>query len=382
MICLLSVPTLLRPKNNKKQGCISINKMDSSSNSKALQAAKDLWKVVKGSSEPFLDVDRCETILNELSSSLESAPRHKVDIFQKTFAAASKSFRLQKRNAVDETEAKKWGILIQDLATMTAKLEKKSTEKDETGTNPVEDAGQAGPPETVTQYLSRLRRQGKELYKDPPVLPPTDIKVEPESVGLPQRSKNGRFTFPPGRDAEVNKLLKDFRPNRSPEEVLRGGAFGGTYFRSIVSAVTNQKYDAKEVIMDSVPEAWIKGMDAKKTLTSQKYDENVNKFKVKCGGSLGMWESSGWISDIDPYGWFQWYCRFFQGRRSSDDFRQIKRWLGVAGVKGRFKSQLCNKIINAGAKCNDMSISPVIRQTLWHWGLEITDDILESHKRR
>lgn len=37
------------------------------------------------------------------------------------------------------------------------------------------------------------------------------------------------------------------------------------------------------------------------------YDVDVNKYKVKCGGTLDMWESSGWISPIDPYGWFQWY---------------------------------------------------------------------------
>jgi len=46
-----------------------------------------------------------------------------------------------------------------------------------------------------------------------------------------------------------------------------------------------------------------------------------------------MWEGSGWISDIDPYGWFQWYCRFYMGRRSTDDDRQIARGMGVMGPK-------------------------------------------------
>ena len=46
------------------------------------------------------------------------------------------------------------------------------------------------------------------------------------------------------------------------------------------------------------------------------------KYKAKCGsGGLGVWESNGWMSDVDPYGWFQWYCRFYQGRRCSDDQR-------------------------------------------------------------
>ena len=47
---------------------------------------------------------------------------------------------------------------------------------------------------------------------------------------------------------------------------------------------------------------------------SSLYDESVNTYKVKCGGSLEMWETSGWIVEQDPYGWFMWYCRFYLGR--------------------------------------------------------------------
>lgn len=92
----------------------------------------------------------------------------------------------------------------------------------------------------------------------------------------------------------------------------------------------------------------------------------------------------GWIADSDPYGWFQWYCRFYRGRRCNDDERQISRWLKSAGPKGRFRSQLCNKIIGQGAisQINNVSISPVIRQTLLHWGLEITEAVLRKHGKR
>ena len=57
-----------------------------------------------------------------------------------------------------------------------------------------------------------------------------------------------------------------------------------------------------------------------------------------------MWEEKGWIDAQDPYGWFQWYCRFFVGRRTTDDARQIGRGMGVMGPKGRFRNQLIGKI--------------------------------------
>jgi hypothetical protein len=90
---------------------------------------------------------------------------------------------------------------------------------------------------------------------------------------------------------------------------LRAGAFGGTYFRPIMSAVTNTHYKAQAVLKDTVPKEWMEGVPIS-YLTSTKYREEVNKYGVKCGGSLGMWESSGWIADCDPYGWFQWYVDF------------------------------------------------------------------------
>ena len=65
------------------------------------------------------------------------------------------------------------------------------------------------------------------------------------------------------------------------------------------------------------------------------YDPTVNTYKVKCGGDLEMWESSGWIKEVDPYGWFMWYCRFYLGRRCEDDERQIGRWKNCTGPKGK-----------------------------------------------
>lgn len=236
-------------------------------------------------------------------------------------------------------------------------------------------------PTSVTEYHTRLKAQKKEIYKKPPVLPPDHVTVEPIKCSVPKRDKNTGFLTFEANDPDVTPLLKDFKPNRTPEEVLRAGSFGGTYFRPITSAVTNISYKSEEVLKSTVEEEWIKDLP-NEMLISSTYHSHVNKYGVKCGGSLGMWESSGWITDSDPYGWFQWYCRFYQGRRSSDDGRQISRWLKCAGPKGRFRSQLCNKILAAGRNHDDNTISPVIRQTLLHWGLEITPAVLDAHRRR
>ena len=56
------------------------------------------------------------------------------------------------------------------------------------------------------------------------------------------------------------------------------------------------------------------------------YDVSINKYGVKCGTSLKLWENNWWINHTNLYGWFQWYFRYFLGRRSSDDERQINRW--------------------------------------------------------
>lgn len=331
-------------------------------------------------------------------------PTSMIPSFIKTLDGAQKLFRANKRSASKDntSTAKSW----EDALRMTKQLgrtliEIEQQRKKAVGTASCSDANDddnkkakatkhdddddSGLPSSVSEYLSRLKRHNKELYKDPPVLPPGSIVIETEYVALPKRdATTGRLRFVPSPQQQKQKqsLFQDFRPNQTPAEVLQGGAFGGTYFRPISSAVTNRSYHPKDVLPTSVQDDWIAGLDAKTMLTSSTYCESVNKFKVKCGGSIGMWESSGWISNADPYGWFQWYCRFYQGRRCSDDERQIKRWLGIAGTKGRFKSQLCNKIIAAcprGTAIHDVSISPVIRQTLFHWGLLITKDVLEEH---
>jgi len=283
-------------------------------------------------------------------------------------------------NQWDEAIATAEKLLVEYKA--AADAEAKAASKKKVKSN-VAAAQKPGLPSSTSAYKTRLVTQKKEMYKDPPALPPAHITIESKLVKEPKRNKTtGELTFVAGENKDIAKVLKDFHPNRTPEEVLRAGSFGGTYFRPISSAVTNVHYNPTAVLKDTVQSSWIDGLNKSTMLTSTKYNTSINKYKVKCGGSLGMWESSGWIADSDPYGWFQWYCRFYSGRRCSDDARQISRWCKSAGLKGRFRSQICNKIIAANTTCGDVKISPVIRQTLLHWGLEITEDVVEKHRNR
>ncbi|XP_030638883.1 uncharacterized protein LOC115819514 [Chanos chanos] len=190
------------------------------------------------------------------------------------------------------------------------------------------------------------------------------------SVSEVKKNEKGELIF---------KDFPEFRPNMTPKEVLQAGSFGGTYFRSIYSSITKQHY---KDVWKELPTDWLEGLDIPKQVASATYRENVNTYKVKCGGSLEMWESSGWIVTQDPYGWFQWYCRFYQGRRTADDARQISRWAKCAGVKGRWRNNLITKVVRAGCGYDNPGVSPVVRQTLQHWGYRLTpEDYKQGAKR-
>ena len=87
---------------------------------------------------------------------------------------------------------------------------------------------------------------------------------------------------------------------------------------------------------------------------------------------MEFWEEKGWITKHNPYGWVQWYCDFYSGERGPDDERQIDRWVKTAGPNSRFRRMLINLIHKKNTRYNDFNVSPRVRQTLQHWGYQLT----------
>lgn len=134
----------------------------------------------------------------------------------------------------------------------------------------------------------------------------------------------------------------EFKPELTPSEMLSLGVFGGKYLTDC------QK---------EFPKSWFK--NAK--LSPLKKDISLNYFKVDASMSLSYWIKKGWIYYEDPRGWFQWYCRYYQGRRCEDDARQIKRWKAI-------KRHLAQ--IKKNCKPNDLNCRKKQRQTLLHWAYD------------
>ena len=155
----------------------------------------------------------------------------------------------------------------------------------------------------------------------------------------------------------------EFRPNIAPKDMFKLGIMGGSYFRKIKSPKTKKIYQNHHKhfkFLKDIPDNLI---------INQEYDKSVNYYKVEVGTSYEYWMEKNWIKeDIDPYGWIEWYCNFYNGRRTEDDIRQINRWKKSAGPKGRFKNQLQNKVNEL--RSNGEKIYPRLRQTLLHWAYD------------
>lgn len=134
----------------------------------------------------------------------------------------------------------------------------------------------------------------------------------------------------------------DFKPDLNPKEMLALGIFGGKYLNS-----------AK----NEYPKDWF----TKAKLSNTK-DKDLNFFKVDASQDLSEWQKKGWISKYDPRGWFEWYCRYYLGRRiEKEDARQIKRWNAIRRHIGQ---------IRAHCRAGDINCRPRQRQALLHWAYD------------
>jgi hypothetical protein len=110
------------------------------------------------------------------------------------------------------------------------------------------------------------------------------------------------------------KFYSRFKPNLTPKEMLELGVFGGVYMRDCTK---------------EYPAIWFKKVKFQKK-GNYEHDPNLNFFGVNASQPLSVWRKKGWIFKDDPRGWFEWYCRYFMGRRiPKEDDRQIKRWLAM-----------------------------------------------------
>ncbi|MFO7570579.1 MAG: hypothetical protein R6W75_12350 [Smithellaceae bacterium] len=145
------------------------------------------------------------------------------------------------------------------------------------------------------------------------------------------------LTHPAGRDFDP-----EFQPELTPKQMLEIGVFGGKYMTDC---------------RNEFPASWF----GKARLCTSFHDPKLNCFGVNASKPLSYWRQKGWIHPDDPRGWFQWYCRYYMGRRSPDDQRQIKRWKAMQ----RHIAQL-RKHCPAG----DLNCRRKQRQALLHWAYD------------
>jgi len=154
---------------------------------------------------------------------------------------------------------------------------------------------------------------------------------------LMQRGYAYLLTEPPGQN-----FRPDFRPELAPREMLELGVFGGRYMTDCAT---------------EFPADWF----ANARLCPERHDPRLNFFGVNASQSLAVWRANGWTRPEDPRGWFQWYCRYYLGRRGPDDDRQIRRWAAMR----RHVVQVRNHCRPGDVTCRRRQ-----RQALLHWAYD------------
>lgn len=144
-------------------------------------------------------------------------------------------------------------------------------------------------------------------------------------------------------EPEGKNFHKDFKPQLTPKEMLELGVFCGKYMRDCTK---------------EFPKSWF---TKAKFSEKEKSDCTKSYFNVRASQPLSVWQKKGWIHKDDPRGWFQWYCRYYMGRRHEDDERQIKRW----NAYRRHAAQVLRN-----CRRHDMMCRPKQRQSLLHWAYD------------
>jgi hypothetical protein len=152
--------------------------------------------------------------------------------------------------------------------------------------------------------------------------------------------KNYRYicTEPPGKNFDP-----EFKPELTPKEMLALGIFGGKYMT-----------DCRK----EFPADWFK----RAKLCSERHDAQLNYFKVNASKPLSYWREQHWIYIDDPRGWFQWYCRYYMGRRMPEvDEWQISRWRAIKRHIAQIKKHCAT---------GDLSCRAKQRQAVLHWAYD------------
>jgi len=145
------------------------------------------------------------------------------------------------------------------------------------------------------------------------------------------------LTEPVGR-----RFHPSFQPQLTPKEMLALGVFGGKYMTDCAA---------------EFPDDWFE----KAKLCSEHHDPKLNLFGINASQPLSVWRKKGWIHEDDPRGWFQWYCRYYLGRRGPDDDRQVRRWFAIR----RHVAQVRNNCRHGDLTCRRRQ-----RQALLHWAYD------------
>lgn len=162
---------------------------------------------------------------------------------------------------------------------------------------------------------------------------------------LMQKCYTYTLTEPEGKNFDPR-----FKPDLTPAEMLALGVFGGKYMTDC---------------RDEFPADWFidpkTGVQTAK-LCATKHDPALNCFGVNASQPLSVWRAKGWIYKDDPRGWFQWYCRYYRGRRiPGEDDRQIRRWLALSRHIAQLKKN---------CRAGDISCRRRQRQALLHWAYD------------